>query len=109
MIDQDTAMDSIQTRIAQTGVWRRGLAERYPADSRNVPAADRLDELAQANSREIREATWDAIAPFIKSKLFDDVLNETSREVGFRHRPKDFNHFLVIVADKIDFRTGGAL
>ena len=36
------------------------------------------------------------------------VLNETSREVGFRQRPKDLNHFLVIVADKLDLRIGGA-
>jgi hypothetical protein len=107
MNDQDTAIDSIQGRIAQTAVWRRGLADRYPADSRNIPAANLLDDLAQANA-DVREDTWDAISPYIKSKLFDDVLNETSREVGFRHRPKDFNHFLVIVADKLDYRTGGA-
>jgi hypothetical protein len=94
MNDQETAMDSIQTGIAQTGVWRRGLNDRYPHDTRNLPAADKLDELAQADSREVREAVWDTIAPFIKSKVFDEVLSEVSREVGFRQRPKDFNAFL---------------
>ena len=88
MTDQDTAMDSIQTRIAQTAVWRRSLADRYPADSRNIPAADRLDELATTKA-DVREGTWDAIAPHFKTQVFDAVLNETSREVGFRHRTGD--------------------
>lgn len=39
----------------------------------------------------------------------EDILNETSREVGFRHRPKDLNALIVIVADKLDSRVGGAL
>lgn len=109
MIDQSTAIDNIQTRIAQTAAWRRSLCDRYPADARNVPAADRLECLSQADGRQVRPAVWDAIGPHIKSRIFDDVLNEAAREVGFRNRPKDLNAFLVIVADKIDFRTGGVL
>ena len=49
-----------------------------------------------ANGCEVREAIWKTIAPFIKSKIFDDVLNETPREVGFRHRPKDFDAYLAL-------------
>jgi hypothetical protein len=108
MNDHDAALDSIQTRIAQTAVWRRGLANRYPADPRNIAAADCLDALAQGSGRSVHGGTWEAIVPFVKTRMFDDVLNETSREVGFRRRPKDFNAYLVIVADKLDTRAGGA-
>jgi hypothetical protein len=105
--DQTTALDSIQARIAQTATWRRGLIDRYPSDYRNQPAADRLEELSRA-SQDVREGTWAAIERHLLTPFFDTILNETSREVGFRQRPKDLNAFLVIIADKIDSRIGGA-
>jgi hypothetical protein len=105
MIDQDTAIASIKARLSQTATWRRGLCERYPHDPRNAPAAAALDSLAAGG--DVNAATWDAIEPHFNSQMFDAILNDCGRDVGFRTSPKSFNGLLVAVADKIDTRIGG--
>jgi hypothetical protein len=109
MIDQDLVFDTITTRLAQTAHWRRGLASKYPDDPRNARAAARLDEFSQGDGREIDGETWTALEPYFDSPALPQIINEASRDVGFRHRPKDLNHLLVIIAGKAALRIGGAL
>jgi hypothetical protein len=102
MIDE---LNTIQQRIASTAAWRRRqCANRFPSDPRNQPAAEQLERLSSEGPGGIKEGTWDAVAAHLKNRIFDDVLSETSREIGFRHRPQNLNAFLVILANKLDAR-----
>ena len=104
--DQNIAFDTITTRIAGTANWRRSLVVHYPEDTRNGPAAARLDELAQADAREVLPSTWAHLD--FESPRFSQVLNDTARDVGFRRKPKNIDHFVTMMADRIADRQWGA-
>jgi hypothetical protein len=107
MIDQDLIFDTITTRLAQTAQWRRGLASKYPGDPRNQRAAARLDELSQADGREIDAKTWARLEPFFDSPALPDIINEAGREIGFKNRARNLDHVLSIIAEKAIAQTGG--
>jgi hypothetical protein len=107
MIDE---LNNIQQRMAHTAAWRRRqCANRFPGDPRNQPAAERLEWLASEAPDSIKEATWDSVAAHLKNPMFDDMLSETSREIGFRHAPQNLNAFLVMLANKLDASAGVTL
>jgi hypothetical protein len=101
MTHQDLSVEAIQFRLARTAVWRRSLAAKYPTDLRNIRAAERLDELAEADPRKISADTLAALAAHVESQAFQDAANEAARCIGFASRPASINDFFKIVLAKL--------
>jgi hypothetical protein len=104
----DDSFDVIADSLTRSATWRRAMALKWPGDPRNGRAAVALDKLSQADSREVSAATWAKIAPHLSLQSTGDILSEAGREAGFKHRFKNVEAFLVVVADKIAARIGGA-
>jgi hypothetical protein len=93
-----------QYRLAGSSAWRRRLHEKFPDDPRNLHAAKALDELARDN--EVSFETLAALTPYIDKPAFVDAVSLVAREVGFRCRPETIDHFLRIVAAKLNAPVG---
>jgi hypothetical protein len=87
-------------RIGTTAKWRRNMCERWPDDSRNERAANRLDDLAAASIDDVTPETWLAIEPHGKPKL-RQVVCEVAKQVGFSKSPETIEEFFRDVVAKL--------
>jgi hypothetical protein len=94
-------IEYIQRRIARTADWRRSLAVEFPQDSRNLEAAQRLDELAMADARIVSPHVIESLAPYVGSPMLREVISAAARDVAFRREPDDLEEFLSMVASNI--------
>jgi hypothetical protein len=73
--------------------WRRGIAEKYPGDSRNLEAAkifDRLAATAHLVPEDVVEAYWELFEDFGEAETHSERL----RLVGFHYFPEDAEAFV---------------
>lgn len=74
---------AIYASLKRTARWRKSVAERFPNDPRNLPAADRLGGLARQVA--LTDEQYAALAPhFNGGERWNDALSDTSRFVGMR-------------------------
>jgi hypothetical protein len=104
--DQDSIFEAITNRVAGTAVWRRSMMLKFPDDSRNLPAAVLLEEMAQADSTEVLPATWAHLE--FENPRFSQVLNDAARDVGFRCKVKNVDQLVRLVADRLANLPWGA-
>lgn len=96
MIDiKQECLDHLAYRLSRSSEWRGSQADRFPNDRRNINAAAKLQELA-ANARTIPDSKWNALAPYFdpNNTRWLDAVSTTSRDVGFRNTPSDFDGYL---------------
>jgi hypothetical protein len=85
-------------RIAlyKNSFYRRRTAERFPADPRNLLAADTLAALASGIS--ISKENWQALQRYADAGwdhfVASPAFTETCRAVGFRTAPRTFDRFI---------------
>jgi len=95
MIDKQECIGHLASRISRSAKWRTIQSERFGDDARNARAAAKLNELA-ANCRAIPDSKWTKIAPYFdpSGNRWLDAVSNTSRDVGFRKTPADFDGYL---------------
>jgi|SRR5665213_545397 len=97
----------ITTKLTSSISWRRGLVTKFPTDAtRNIRAAELLENLASAKHLDVAPEVWSKITPHLESDYFSESLNLANRSVGYRYRPGNINEYLGIVAE---FSEGFAL
>jgi hypothetical protein len=94
-------MESLRDLFEEQASWRRAVAVDYPADERNLLAAEIFDQLA-ATADKVPDELLTAF-----DELFDDLpdqecLLEMLRAIGFRSAPATAEEF---VRDFIANRT----
>lgn len=99
---QTLFVQSLLNLPAKTAQWRQTMAFRFPDDDRNDVAAEELDQLAHADTDTVDQATWAALEAHAGTKQLRDAINETSREVGFKHSPRNLNDFFAVVQSKLN-------
>jgi len=110
MTRHDLVLETIQFRLGRTADWRRGLAQKYPNDLRNMRAAERLDALAKADGRDVAADTLAALAPYSESPALAEAVSDAARDVEFRLRPAGLNDLIKTIVAKLSaLQTGGAL
>ena len=92
--------------IKRTQVWRRGLAERFPEDTRNLLAVEMLDALAKTPASEVDPAIWGQLEPFMLSRRSKEAVAAAARTVGFSERPRTMDDFLIILLDLLWAKDG---
>ena len=86
--------DTLIFRISKCGAWRRGLATKYPDDSRILAAAAMLDALAATPEDDVDPDLWAKLLPYLSTKKANEVISLTLRTVGFSCRPKSLDDLL---------------
>lgn len=96
MIDnKQDCLDHLAYRLSRSAEWRGTQADRFPNDKRNASAGAKLKKLAE-NACTIPDTKWNALAPFFDQNgtRWLDAVSTTSRDVGFRKTPADFDGYL---------------
>ncbi len=93
--DKQECLDHLAYRLSRSSEWRGTQADRFPDDKRNLNAAAKLKALA-VNARTIPDTKWKTLAPFFdpNNTGWLDAVSTTSRDVGFRNTPSDFDGYL---------------
>jgi hypothetical protein len=80
----------LANRFQSNSAWRSGQFAKFPNDTRNARAAQRLLELE--SGIEISDALWDKLSPYYNESdtRWLAAVSETNRDVGFRKHPRDF-------------------
>jgi hypothetical protein len=98
MNSKANCITDIAISVRRTANWRRNTCRQRFPDSRNIPAADRLDQLA-TEANDMTDETWAKLFPYYSwsSQVWSDAVSEASRAVEFRgvHTFLDFVDCLV--------------
>lgn len=89
--------DAIIANLDSTGRWRAKQAIKYPADARNTHAATELARLAETPFQQVDASLWEKLQPHLGTDALATAVNESSRSVAFRSKPKTVNDFLAHV------------
>jgi hypothetical protein len=100
-LQNEILLDSIRFSIAATATWRRGMADRYPDDPRNLRGADALDRLA-ADAISVTSTTWALIKPHVASTALRGAVSDVARDISFRgEQPETLDAFLAAVTARL--------
>jgi hypothetical protein len=94
--------DFLSLSLSKTANWRRQQALKWPQDTRNAVAAERLFALAaQAGpiSDDACEVIRRAFDP--RDDRFCQIVSDASRGVGFRTSPRTFEAYAQTIADAL--------
>jgi hypothetical protein len=89
--------DCLSLNLAKTGAWRSLQLKKWPDDTRNAHAAQRLADLAA--DADINPDQWALLAPYYPpaDRRWNDAISTASRDVGFRSRPATFDAYVETV------------
>jgi hypothetical protein len=77
-------------RFRSNSAWRTSQSIKFPDDTRNTQAAQRLLELE--SDIELSDALWNKVSPYYdeSDSRWLAAVSEANRDVGFRKHPRDF-------------------
>jgi hypothetical protein len=89
-ITKEDCAHHFASRFQSNSAWRNGQFVKFPNDTRNALAAQRLIELE--SGIEISDMLWERLSPYYNEAdtRWLSAVSETNRDVGFRKHPRDF-------------------
>jgi hypothetical protein len=98
MTTKNDCLESLSLNLAKTGPWRGLQSKKWPDDTRNGPAAQRLADLAE-QATDISDHQWALLAPHFDpaDRRWNDAVSTASRDVGFRSKPATFDAYVETV------------
>lgn len=100
----DFYYDAITANLDSSGRWRSKQATKFPSDARNAKAAAELSRLAKSPFEDVDPELWGKLTPHLGTDALANAVNESSRAVAFRCKPKTINDILAYVLAEL----GGA-
>ena len=93
--EKSDCTESIFTALNKTTRWRNKLADQYPADVRNLRAAEKLAMIA-GDASNLSNDYWDALKPHFNSNPahWRECLSKAARQIGFIHNTTSFPFFV---------------
>jgi hypothetical protein len=84
--NKQICIDDLSAGMKRSANWRRGLQAKFPDDSRNGRAAERLDRLASEIS-DLSDESWKRLEQHYNwaSAKWSDAVSQASRQVAFRN------------------------
>jgi predicted aminopeptidase len=100
--DSNQAESALARILEKTSAWRRSTAAKFPDDSRNINAAEMLDQLA-IDAAHLSDDQWNDLRVHFgwASQTWRDGLIQAARLVGFAHKSKDFDAFMRLVVRQL--------
>jgi hypothetical protein len=83
--------------LAAASSWRRQMAEKYPGDPRNGPAAELLSALCN-DTKALPLGIVDAVAACSGVRA---AASEVARQIGFVRFPETFADVVAIVIERV--------
>jgi hypothetical protein len=91
-------ISDIASSVRRTANWRRNVCRQRFPDAKNIPAAEKLDQIA-IDASDMTDETWADLLPYYNwsSTTWSNAVSEASRAVEFRgvHTFPDFVDCLV--------------
>ena len=103
MNTKSNCITDIAASVRRTSEWRRNICcQRFP-DARNIPAAEKLEQIATEMAA-LDDASWAQLSKHYNwaSPTWSDAVSETSRAVVFRgvRTSEDFVNRLIEILNR---------